>query len=338
MMGSNSFKFWRSLLVFLRFHVVTALDEQCSHCAAGAGFEDVLLPDNPGTYHSDVHVLWSTHLEAVPITKDIGGWESPSLHQKLAAEAIRGWQNFRDNIAPKLAPGHHVQSQLKQKHSRALNDGFFQFQRNLYGLQGDVQATLEHQEPIHDTPPPGANTSWPEMNALPEYQKLREVVEKLSRRYLIRSGMQPDAAHALNYSIFNWADINGRGEVHGPATHTGAFHVGVFYAQTGAGVDRIRFDDPRGHSPPYGRYHYHVPKAGELIFFPSWLSYASTVAAASSDTVGKDSTETNLRSVVFTFILAPVEGPLPSSEWWSDPTSEMRFTRSSPIDPEQFKI
>merc|ERR1712232_427863 len=111
-----------------------------------------------------------------------------------------------------LHPGHPLRRQMNQKHAGALNDAFFHWQKNLYENSGNVTMSLkDHQGPI-ETPPPTANSSWPEMNGLPEYQRLRNIVEKLSRRYLVRSGIVPSVAASLEYSIFNWAAVHGPGE------------------------------------------------------------------------------------------------------------------------------
>jgi len=334
-------KFGLSLLGLMGFLAARGQHQySCRHCEVGDGFEEFLKPDKKqaGSFHSDVSVLWATHLEVVSITEDIGGWEPASFHKKLAAEAIRGWKNFRDVIAPGLPGNHRLRHQLDQKHAGALNDGFFHFQKTLFELRGDIQASLDDEDPHHDTPPPDANTSWPEMDALPEYQKLRKIVKRLSRRYLIRSGMTPESVHALNYSIFNWAAIHSPGEFHGPHTHVGEYHVGVFYAQTGPGAGKLRFGDPRGHSPPFGRYHYHDPKPGQLILFPSWLSHMATVTAASSDIMREDSYKDEPYRVVFSFNIGPIEGPIPCHYWHSDPTGDMQFTRKSPIDPKQLGV
>merc|ERR1719445_859024 len=101
----------------------------------------------------------------------------------------------------------------------------------------------------------------------------------------MRAGLSKEVAMNLNYSIFNWAAVHSAGEFHGPHTHVGEYHVGVFYAQAGPRAGKLRFGDPRGHSPPFGRSFIHTPRSGELILFPSWLSHMATAhhsAAASS--------------------------------------------------------
>jgi hypothetical protein len=311
--------------------------DSCDHCPEGMAYQGFLKNESTDdkTPHSDVHMLWSTHVEIVSTTSDNGGWEPPSFHKKLAREAIRGWKRFRDNIAPGLPRGHSLRNFMYQKHAGALNDGFFHWQKRLFEAEGDFEESLK-PDPEGGTPPPEANSSWPEMNVLPEYRRLRKYVEALSRKYLERSGMSSKQVRDLNYSLFNWAAVHGPGEFHGPHTHVGEYHVGVFYAQTGPAAGKLRFGDPRGHSPPFGRTYFHTPKSGDLVFFPSWLSHMATVTAPTSDiinTAGKEPYR-----VVFSFNVGPVQGPLPCHLWWSDPTGDMRLQRRSKIDVEALKV
>merc|ERR1712113_1232575 len=248
------------------------------------GFLKPDLPVSAAPYSSMVYNLWSTHIETIPITTDIGGWEPPEFHQDLAREAISGWRRFKEEITPKLRKGHSLRRHLQETHAGALNDAFFLWQKTLFESNGDVAASLKDDEEHEPhTPGPDDNTTWPEMNGLPAYQRLRAIVEKMSRRYLTRSGMVPSVAQSLTYSICNWAAVHGAGEFHGPHTHVGEYHVGVFYAQVGPSAGKLRFGDPRGHSPPFGRSHFLTPRSGELVLFPSWLSHMATVTSASSD-------------------------------------------------------
>merc|ERR1712216_409077 len=103
-----------------------------SKMAATGSFNSLLRPDDwaPGgpknptndTWGSDVHVLWPTHVEVIPLTEDIGGKEPISFHQDLAREAIDGWKRFRDRVAPSLPPRHPLKNFLNQEHAGALND------------------------------------------------------------------------------------------------------------------------------------------------------------------------------------------------------------------------
>lgn len=309
---------------------VAAGEFECTHCKTGESFEEFLAPDEQeAEYASDVHVMWPTHVEVIPITSDNGGWEPPSFHEKLAQEAIRGWRDFQDTIAKRFPKRHYISQQLSRPHGGSLNDAFFSWQKDLFENGGSVEDSLKDSDGPRPTPPPDANSSWPQMNGLPEYQRLRKIVDKMSRRYLVRSGMQRDAAMGLNYSIFNWCAVHGPGEFHGPHTHVGEYHVGVFYAQVGSAAGKLRFGDPRGHSPPFGRSFIHTPRSGDLILFPSWLSHMATVTAPAASIQGD--AEEPLR-VVFSFNIGPVYGPLPCHKWWSDPTGDMRFQRKSKID------
>jgi len=306
----------------------------CTHCPTEGAYEEFLLPEStdPGP-HTEVHAMWSTHIEVVSMEDTYGGWEPPSFAKKLADEVITGWKRFRDKIGPGLPQGHHLRNFLTQSHAGALNDGFFHFQKRLFEAEGDFDKAMDMSAELPAAPPPEANSSWPQMNALPEYKKLRKMVEMLSRRYLTRSGMHPTMAANLNYSLFNWAAVNGPGEFHGPHTHVGEYHVGVFYAQAGPSAGKLRFGDPRGHSPPFGKTFFYTPKAGDLVIFPSWLSHMATVTSPMAKTTkdGKKIEDDPMR-VIFSFNIGPIQGPLPCHLWWSDPTSDMRFKRRSKID------
>lgn len=316
--------------------MLEAVAKKCQHCEVGEAFSDLLKPQEellPGQPSSKVHVLWSTHVEVIPLTTDNGGWLPPSFHEKLANEAIMGWKRFRDVIGPGLPQKSHLRRQLYQTHASALNDAFFHYQKRLFEAEGNLEQALDDNHQFQ-TPPPDANSSWPEMNLLAEYHQLRKVVETLSRRYLIRSGLVDSEATALNYSIFNWVAVHGPGEFHGPHTHVGEYHVGVFYAQAGDSAGKLRFGDPRGHSPPFGRTMFHSPRAGDLVFFPSWLSHMATVTSPASSADG----DADPLRVVFSFNIGPVYGPMPCHQWYSDPTGDMRFSRSLPIDTESLGI
>merc|ERR1719265_2423576 len=218
-------------------------------------------------------------MEYVPLTEDIGGHLPPSFHERLAKEAVEGWRRFKDEIGPSLPPNHQLHRFLKQTHAGALNDAFFHYQKRLFESSGDLSKALDFSIPQLPTPHPEANSSWPEMNALPEYRLLRRLVDRFSRRYLTRSGLNATAAKNLPYSIFNWAAVHGPGEFHGPHTHVGEYHVAVFYAAAGPKAGKLKWSDPRGHSPPFGQSHFHSPRSGDLVIFPSWLSHMATVTA-----------------------------------------------------------
>lgn len=318
--------------------VALAQTWKCKHCHNNEAFTELLKlseEEAGGSVYTDVLNLWSTHVEIVPITKDIGGWLDPSFHQRLTNEAVRGWKQFRDEIGPSLPNGHHLRQFLSQSHAGALNDGFFHYQKRLFEASGNLQQAL-HGKGDNPTPPPDANSSWPEMQALPEYVMLRRIMDRFSRRYLIRSGMDKNIALGLNYSMFNWAAVHGPGEFHGPHTHVGEYHVAVFYAAVGRAGGKLRFGNPRGHSPPFGQSILNTVRSGDLVIFPSWLSHMATVTAASSDIMG-DYRDEPYR-VTFAFNIGPITGPLPCHLWWSDPTGNMRFHRRSRINFEDLDL
>merc|ERR1712216_110293 len=135
--------------------------KNCEHCPTAAPYEDVLKPDeHVAGPHSQVHMMWSTHLEIVPLTQDIGGWEPPSFHEKIAEEAINGWMRFRDVVAPGLPKNHPLAEQTYQSHAGALNDGFFHYQKRLFEAQGHEEEALRPDPGSPPTPPPWANSSW----------------------------------------------------------------------------------------------------------------------------------------------------------------------------------
>lgn len=310
---------------------------RCQHCQVGEAFSEFLksndtVKDN-SEYLSDVHSLWATHVEVIPLTTDNGGFEPPGFHKRLAKEAIAGWARFRDEIAPGLPRGHFLKQFIHQKHAGALNDGFFHFQKNLFEAEGNLKQALHGRgRGGNPTPPPDANSSWPEMQSLPDYNKLRKYIEFFSRRYLKRGGLAPKEADDLKYSVFNWAAVHGPGEFHGPHTHVGEYHVGVFYAQAGDDAGKLRFGDPRGQNPPFGKTFFHTPRSGDLVLFPSWLSHMATVTAPKTSKAIRKSGGSEPYRVVFSFNIGPVQGPLPCHYWWSDPTSQMAFTRQEPVD------
>ncbi|CAE7391265.1 ASPH [Symbiodinium sp. KB8] len=86
----------------------------------------------------------------------------------------------------------------------------------------------------------------------------------------------------------------------------------------GDSAGKLRFGDPRGHSPPFGRSFFHSPRSGDLVFFPSWLSHMATVTAPQTNPTSGESPP--LR-VVFSFNIGPVQGPMPQQtqtahDWW----------------------
>jgi len=312
----------------------------------GTGYEEFLKPegmDAGAAYNSDVHVLWSTHIEVVPVTSDVGGWEPPSLHKTITEEALRGWDWFRKKIVPNLPENHELQKLLRIPQQPAtLSDAFLHWQKLLFQHDGDVAAALTGsgdgrsaaQKP--STARSATNTSWPGMCALPEYNRLRKIVERLSARYLARSGLHSQAAHSLNYTVFNWATVHEAGMQYGPRTSLGDLNVGLFFAQVSPSPGKLRISDPRGHSDPFGKFFDHVPQTGELLLFPSWVSHAVTPELLKQ--TGIASKEERPARVVISFNIGPDSGPMPSHLWANDPTADVRFSRRSPIDPKELKL
>lgn len=291
------------------------------------GFSDIVEPDGPkqeGQLTSDVHALWLTHVERFAITDDIGGWMPASFHKNLAKEIIKGWRGFQKQ-APEDLPANHPVVVRLQSGPHALNDAFFIWQKEYFQDEGQLPEDGEEWK---------GSTSWPELDELPEYRKLRRIVEKAARRYLEVSGMRRASAQNLSMSIFNWAAVHGSGEFHPAHTHVGEFLAGVFYAQVGDGAGKIQFADPRGSVAPFGHKMVHTPKAGELILFPSWLSHMVTVSHPAESVKQGDQP---LR-VVVSFNIGPKEGPLPCANFFSDPTAEMHVQRTSPIDLEEWGL
>lgn len=305
----------------------------------GESFSNLLRPDDeyqPGgqknpdgkLWTSTVHSRWMSHMEVIPLTEDIGGHLPATFHTRLAAEAVNGWRRFKDEIGPSLPRQSQLKQFLSQTHAGALNDAFFHWQKRLFESSGNFEASLDDEYEF-STPAPDADSSWPEMNRLKEYVQLRDLVDRLSRRYLIRSGLDRDVAMNLNYSIFNWAAVHRSGEFHGPHTHVGEYHVGVFYAAAGQRAGKLKWSDPRGHQPPFGFSHFHTPRSGDLVMFPSWLSHMATVTAPATD---YNNTEEEPPRVVFSFNIGPLQGPMPCHLWWSDPTGNMGFKRKQSVE------
>ncbi|CAE7528579.1 UBE2Z [Symbiodinium sp. KB8] len=71
-------------------------------------------------------------------------------------------QNFRDQIGPGLPRNHELYRQLNQKHAGALNDAFFHYQKRLFEAEGDFDRAMSPDFET-STPPPDANSSWPDM-------------------------------------------------------------------------------------------------------------------------------------------------------------------------------
>jgi hypothetical protein len=342
--------------------------KECSHCGKAEPFSEFLKPkdaDTEGAY-TMVHILWPTHVEKISTTSDAGGWEKPTLHSSLAAEVLRGWREFNDDIYPKLAEGHDVRRHVSKGDPFDRNRPFYAWQQSLFKAHGDVAVATEStsdldvdkdrcaalgdaagEEEAEDgtqevtsatckarrsasSSSLSANSTWPSLQALPEYARLQLVVDKLSRRYMERGGVAKAQAWSMNTSVFSWAAVHESGDFSSTFSIPGNHHVALFYAQAGPGSSKLRLGDPRGHSYPFGREFFHSPRAGDLLIFPSWMSQMITVTPPS------DSVEDS-RSVVFTFVVSPVDGQMTSDNWWTDPAADLRFSRASAIDKQIFQ-
>lgn len=315
------------------------LADSCAHCdSSGEAFEEFLIARDVAQLekaHSTVHILWPTHLENLSLTSDNGGWESPSLHQRLAEEAKRGFQEFNDVVLPTLPSDHDASEQAAN--SDDANAAFYAWQQALFAAGGNItRAKLGRGALAGEAAVPGGSgTTWPALEALPEYARIRELVDKLSRRYLERSGIEAAKAQSLTSSIFAWAGVYGPGDHQEMRTFPGNYHVATFYARAGPWSGKLRFHDPRGHSAPFGNELLHAPRSGDLLIYPAWLGQGFTVTPAWAKATTDSEDET---TVVLGFHMRPASGSMASESWWSDPVADMRFSRPALIDARLFKI
>ncbi|CAD7961536.1 unnamed protein product [Amoebophrya sp. A120] len=70
---------------------------------------------------------------------------------------------------------------------------------------------------------------------------------------------------------------------HAGHTHSGEYVSGVYYVSADNNSGVLRFADPRGASPPFGREVLLHPRSGEVVFFPSWLQHSALPSVASGD-------------------------------------------------------
>merc|ERR1719378_403535 len=102
------------------------------------------------------------------------------------------------------------------------------------------------------------------------------------------------------------------GEYLAPTMHTGALMVGKYFARLAAtaegGRQRLVFEDPRGPTVPFGKFHHHMPYEGEFVGFPAWAPHHLTPAPA--DVTGT--------TVILTVLLWP-EGGVQDLDWEDDP-------------------
>jgi hypothetical protein len=201
--------------------------------------------------------------EVINITTDLdGGFEPPELNSILAAEVIRMHEVFRTTVGKRENPAN-------------LNNAFFHWQRRVFEERGNT--TLALGKPSRDISPlPEENSTWPEMQDLPQYQRIRKIVMEMAKRYQRRAGVPVDVVKKRRYSLFNWWAVHFPGEFHAAHTHLGEYSVGVYYAQAEQRSGKIVFTDPRGIQIPFGQTWEIRPRVGQLVLFPPWINHEVT--------------------------------------------------------------
>jgi hypothetical protein len=238
-------------------------------------------------WKTQVHTAWPSIIEVVNITSEHGGPENLNFSRVLSSEAVRKWEEFINE-----RPG-SVDD---------LNDRFFKYQSAVYERHHGKRSS---RGAFRD---PHVNVTWPELEVLPEYQRLRNYISSFGARYLARVGYT--GPPFLN--IFSWAAIHTHADFHGPHTHTGELLVGVYYARVNKGSGRLRLFDPRGQVVPFGRTFDFDCQEGQMIFFPSWLQHEALPTKS----------EDNEHRVIFAFnIGVGGVGEFSSMEWGLDPVS-----------------
>ena len=157
------------------------------------------------SWESQVINLWPTVIEIVNITETHNGPEPDDFSQKIADLAVNKWNEFAADSS---------------KSPDVLNDEFFKYQlrifkRNRSNRPGEGVVTSHR------------NVTWPELENLDEYQRLRRYIESFGKRYLNRLGIN----NITSLNIFSWAAVHSHSDFHGPHTHTGELLVGVYYAK-----------------------------------------------------------------------------------------------------------
>jgi len=256
-------------------------------------------------WETEVTALWPTLIEVVNITESNGGPEPDSFSDKIADEAIRKWLEYSAET-PEIS----VDSK---------NDAFFRYQKRMYDK---TRKTVYRNESTTALEAESAIVTWPELQSLQEYQKMRHYIAKFGKRYLDRLGYDTSAT---GFSIFSWAAVHSDSDYHGPHTHTGELLVGVYYARITQTSGRLRLFDPRGTIPPFGKRYDFDCQSGQMIFFPSWLQHAALATKADKDDEYR---------VIFAFNigLGGGKGDLKSLEWHKDPVSGYQFSQRVPVN------
>ena len=100
-----------------------------------------LLPKHTWrSWRSDTRYLYPAPVEIVNLTKDPENPDAPEeaeFAQRIAEEAIRGWNRFRFKVLPELEKERVTRKsrtphELVRQARNSLNDAFYQYQRALF--------------------------------------------------------------------------------------------------------------------------------------------------------------------------------------------------------------
>jgi hypothetical protein len=252
-------------------------------------------------WSSELHSLWPVLIETVNITTDHGGPEDTLFSDRISDEAVRMWRKFQSEL--EIPPDQ-------------VNDRFFRYQLDLY------ENTHGRRAAPSPTKDPHTNVTWPALEGLPEYQRLRRYIEQFGRRYLERIGYKGPT----KFNIFSWAAVHSFGDFHGAHTHTGELLVGVYYARINERSGRLRLFDPRGQIVPFGKTFDFDCRTGQMILFPSWLQHEALP------------TKDEGHRVIFAFNIGIAgEGDLKSMDWGKDPVSGFSSTTSYAITDDFYR-
>eukprot|EP00300_Choanocystis_sp_HF-7_P042499 c9248_g1_i1.p1 GENE.c9248_g1_i1~~c9248_g1_i1.p1 ORF type:complete len:328 (+),score=57.79 c9248_g1_i1:54-986(+) len=183
-----------------------------------------------------------------------------ATNQKLTAAALHLYRQFLLQHHPEGAP-------LDGK----LNNQFFQWQLD------------EQDKAMNRVDQNRFGSAFPELHALPEFQILRNQVREHMKRFLQRYA-RPSILPQDQPHLYCWFSVHRGPSLHTTHIHDDSIVSGVYYVQTPTKAAPLAFSDPRGWPaisdfsdslpfPPFVLHHNHVPSAGQLILFPSWLPH-----------------------------------------------------------------